>query len=463
MRELGYRVIDMIVDHHLRLAEKPVARRRLRAEYDGIFAGEAPRKGMEPSLVLDLVEKHIMTGIAHSDHPRFFGYVPSPGNYISVLGDALAAGFNVFAGQALVGSSAAAIEATTLGWLRDLVGFPQSTGGIFLSGGSMASLTGLHAARVSAMGGAGHDERLKIYATREAHSSLSKALRILGFSAAQLREVETDRKLAMSEAALEAAIIQDKALGFRPFAVVGTAGTTSTGAVDPLLALRRICNKYRLWLHVDGAYGAAGVLDPTQRDILAGIETADSLVVDPHKWWFQPYEIGAVLVRDGDKLERAFSVNAGYLREAIAAGDRKMGLAGDLTFFNFGPQLTRSFRALKLWMFFKTFGVDAIADAVSRGIRLAESMERWIRQHEQWEVVTAAQLGILTFRSRQNAFPIEALRAAVSTLLADGHALITTTEVKGEVVFRLCLIHPDTTMEAVSSSLDLLARFLDQP
>jgi glutamate/tyrosine decarboxylase-like PLP-dependent enzyme len=290
MRALGYRVIDDIVDQHLRLRSKPVSRRKPRSHYDSLFSGPPPREGANPIEVLRLVEDHVLTGIAHTDHPRLFGYVPSPGNYISVLGDALASGFNVFAGHCLVGSSAAALEATTLGWVRDLVGFPASAGGIFPSGGSMSGCSALHTARTAAVGRAGHDHNLVVYGTDETHSSLAKALRILGFHAQQFRRVATDDALAMAPQALTQAIQSDRSKGLWPFAVLATAGTTSTGAIDPFVELLRICDAQGLWLHVDGAYGAAACLVAEARSNLSGMELADSLVLDPHKYWFQPYE-----------------------------------------------------------------------------------------------------------------------------------------------------------------------------
>jgi aromatic-L-amino-acid/L-tryptophan decarboxylase len=462
MRALGYRVIDDIVDHHLRLHSKPVSRRKPRSHYDALFSGPPPREGANPIEVLRLVEDHILTGIAHTDHPRFFGYVPSPGNYMSVLGDALASGFNVFAGHCLVGSSAAAIEATTLGWLRDLVGFPASAGGIFLSGGSMSGLSALHTARTAAMGRAGHDHSLVVYGTGETHSSLAKALRILGFDTQQFRRVATDAALAMAPPALIQAIQSDRSKGLRPFAVLATAGTTSTGAIDPLVELRRICDAHGLWLHVDGAYGAAACLVAEARGKLSGMELADSLVLDPHKWWFQPYEMGCLLVRDQRLLKAAFAVAAEYLREAAAAGVADgEGLAGDINFYDLGPQLTRSFRALKLWMFFKTFGVDAIGHAVTKGIELAERTEELISASPDWEIVTRAQLGILTFRCpHPKGRAKAAITRAVDRLLADGFALITTTEVRGETVFRACPIHPDASIDDVARSLELLAIYI---
>lgn len=464
MRELGYRVIDMIVEHRAGIRDKPVVRRRPRADYDAVFGHDAPAGGRDPGAVLADVGDHILTGIAHTDHPRFYGYVPSPGNFVSVLGDALAGGFNVFAGHCLAASSAAAIEATTLGWLRDLMGLPQTAGGIFVSGGSMAGLTALHCARTWALGpGEGHDPRLAVYGTAEAHSSLAKALRILGFAPGQLRIVPTDDRLAMDVEALRSRIEADLAGGARPFAVIATAGTTSTGAIDPMAEIRRVCDAHGLWMHVDGAYGGAARLSPRAGGLLAGIESADSLVIDPHKWWFQPYEIGCVLVRDSRLLKRAFSVEAEYLREAAASGGagEAAGLAGEINFYDYGPQLTRSFRALKLWMFIETFGVDAIRAAIEKGIALAETAQAHIEASAAWEIVTPAQLGVLTFRSRRAGRRTgAAIKDAVAGLLENGFALITTTEVRGETVLRLCPIHPDARMDDVAESLARLERFL---
>jgi aromatic-L-amino-acid/L-tryptophan decarboxylase len=263
----------------------------------------------------------------------------------------------------------------------------------------MSGLSALHTARTAAVGHAGHDRSLVVYGTDETHSSLAKALRILGFDTQQIRRVATDDALAMAPQALIQAMQSDRSTGLRPFAVLATAGTTSTGAIDPLLELRRICDAHGLWLHVDGAYGAAACLVAEARSKLVGMELADSLVLDPHKWWFQPYEMGCLLVRDQRLLKAAFAVAAEYLREAAAVGVADgEGLAGDINFYDFGPQLTRSFRALKLWMFFKTFGVDAMGDAVAKGIELAERAEELISASPDWVIVTRAQLGILTFR-----------------------------------------------------------------
>ncbi|GAA0631687.1 aminotransferase class I/II-fold pyridoxal phosphate-dependent enzyme [Sphingomonas ursincola] len=460
MRQLGYRVVDLIVDHQTGMRSKPVARRRERAVYDRRFAAPPPRTATDPQAVLSEVAEHVLTGIAHTDHPRFYGYVPGPGNYVSVLGDALAAGFNVFAGHSLVGSSAAAIESITLGWLRDLMGMPSTAGGIFLSGGSMAGLSALHVARTRALGaGVTHDPTLAVYGTTEAHSSLAKALRTLGFGNDQLRLVPIDDSLRMNVQALAEMVRSDRINGLRPLAVIATAGTTSTGTVDPLLDIRRLCDDENLWMHVDGAYGGAARIGTCAKTLLDGLGMADSLVLDPHKWLFQPYEIGCLLVRDARSLKAAFAVEAEYLREAAAsASSAADGLAGAINFYDYGPQLTRSFRALTLWMFLKTFGLDHVEQAIDRGIKLAEAAEAHISASSEWQIVTPAQIGILTFRSTiASRRRPQVIKRAVQAGLDEGYALITTTEVRGETVFRLCPIHPDAQFDEVATALNKLA------
>lgn len=412
--------------------------------------------------ILDIVEDEILTAITCADHPRFYGYVPGAGSFVAAMGDALASGFNCYAGQVLVGSGSAAVEATVLGWLRTLLGFPASAAGIFLSGGSMANLTALQAARFARLGD-GHDDRLVVYGTREQHFSLNKALRILGFRPDRYRNVETDGAHAMRVEALERMIASDRALGLAPFMVATSAGSTSTGAIDPLADIRRLCDREELWMHVDGAYGAAAWLDPGSRVRLEGMERADSLVIDPHKWWFQPYEIGCVLVRDGALLRRAFSMDGEYLSEARDAGAALSDpLAGDINFYEFGPQLTRSFRALKLWMFIKAQGVDAIAAMIGRGVAMGEALQRLIETSPHWQVATPASLGVVTFRARSERFRApEVTKRAVERLLASGYAYITTTEVDGERLYRLCPINPASVLADIEASLEMLARGLE--
>jgi glutamate/tyrosine decarboxylase-like PLP-dependent enzyme len=324
----------------------------------------------------------------------------------------------------------------------------------------MAGLSALHAARTRALGAeAAHDQTLTVYATSEAHSSLTKGLRILGFGRDQLRLVPVDDDLRMDVDALDRMVRADAEAGLRPLAAIATAGTTSTGVIDPLRAIRRVCDVHGLWMHVDGAYGGAAKAGRRADDLLDGIGEADSLTLDPHKWLFQPFEIGCLLVRDTRWLKDAFATEAGYLREtASAACGEANGLAGNINFYDHGPQLTRSFRALKLWMFIRTFGLDRIGEAIDHGIRLAEQADTHIRASGDWEIVTSAQMAILTFQPKDPAARAQAvIRRAVSAMLEEGYALITTTEVRGQTVLRLCPIHPEAQLSEIRAALDRLA------
>ncbi|MFL5576232.1 MAG: pyridoxal phosphate-dependent decarboxylase family protein [Gemmatimonadaceae bacterium] len=485
MRALGYRVVDHLVDRLTHLESQPVPATGTRQALEDALREPVPEVGTAPDRVLDRVLRDVLPHVAATDHPRFFAFVPSPGNFISVLADALAAGHNVFAGHWLVGAGAAEVELVAIDWLRTLCGLPPSTAGLFVSGGSVATLTALAAARHAVLGR--HRDDAVVYASDQTHASLAKDLRVLGFAPAQLRTLRSDDAFRLSVPALQAAVAEDRATGRRPFCVVANAGTTSTGAVDPLEAVAALCHAEGLWLHVDGAYGAAAVLTETGRAALRGLELADSLTLDPHKWWFQPYEIGCVLVRDGQHLRSAFSVHdaarpagpsdrrhgagapadADAAREAAYLADTVRADAtwevGEVNFYDYGVQLTRSFRALKLWMSLQVFGLSAFRTAVARGIALAEHAERQLRAAPHWEVVTPAQLGVVTFRyGPPGASPaaIDACtRDVVAAMLADGYAMVTSTALRGRPVLRLCPIHPAASEADVDETLHRVAQF----
>ena len=381
------------------------------------------------------------------DHPRFFGFVPGPGNPVGVVADALVSGFSVFAGTWLAAPGAATVELVVLDWLRELCGLPPGTEGLFVSGGSMANLTALSVALDERVG----EERARatVYLSDETHSSVERALRVTGVPPRNVRVLASDRNQRLSPIAVAAAIAADRAAGRLPACVIATAGTTGTGAIDPLRALRRVCDDEGLWLHVDGAYGAAATLSALGREQLRGIELADSLTLDPHKWLFQPLEAGCLLVRDGAALRRSFAVTPTYLRDAAAAD-------AEVNFADRGVQLTRSFRALKLWMSLKTFGAAAFRGAIEHGLELAEHAEALLVEDPAWELVTPARLGIVTFRP---AGADDAVTAALpEAALADGLAFVSTHRVAGRTVLRLCTVNPRTTRADVERTL---ARLLE--
>ena len=458
MRALGYRAVDIIVDHVETLRGRRVANQVPRTQLDAAL-GDFSEEPADPQRVLSLVEREVMSAVTAVDHPRFYAFVPGPGGFVGAMADALASGFNVFAGHWLAASGPGAVELQTIDLLRRECGLPDGAGGLFVSGGSMANLSGLAAARAVKLGGP--DPSAVVYLCDQAHSSVAKGLRVLGFAPDQVRPVGVDDELRMDVDLLAAAVAGDRRAGRRPFCVVASAGTTNTGAVDPLLEVSSVCMSEGLWLHVDGAYGAAAALTERGRAVLSGLELADSIALDPHKWLFQPFEIGCVLVRDVRHLRAAFAVhpedNATYLADVGRIAEREM------TFYEHGVQLTRSFRALKLWMSLRIFGLAAFRAAIERGIALAEEVESRLRADERWEVVTPAQLAVVTFAPRRPELSVQERNAlvqrAVERLTADGYAMVTSTQVRDRVVLRFCLIHPDAQLSEVMDTADALARY----
>jgi glutamate/tyrosine decarboxylase-like PLP-dependent enzyme len=448
MRSIGDRVTAMLTDHWANLSESSVGRTATRQELETALREPAPSKPQPIDDVFRQLQEHVFSNIAHVTHPRYFAFVPGPSNFVSAMADALASGFNVFAGTWLEASGPAQIEMTTIDWLRDELGLPDSASGLFVSGGSVANMTGIAAARHAKR--ADDPNTAVLYCSDQTHVSVDKSFRILGFRPELVRRIKTDENFRIDLGELAEAIDADRAAGLAPFCVVGNAGTTNTGAVDPLHGLREICAERDLWFHIDGAYGGAAVICPQAKAVVSGIELADSVVIDPHKWLFQPYEIGAIFVRDGSLLPRSFSSKAVYMQDAQGAAD-------EVDFADYGLQLTRGFRALKLWMSIKLFGMDAFREAVARGIELAELAEEIVRSHEAFEVVSAASLGCVTFRYAPPGWDSDRMnelnRRIVKRNLDDDYAFVTSTQLGDRTVLRLCTINPRTSDEDLRETI----------
>ena len=448
MRQIGYRVVDRLVDHLATLPTQRVGTKGDPVALIKALTEPVPEQGMEFEAVLDQVERDVLANTMHVNHPRFFAYVPGPGNFVGAMADALISGYNVFAGTWISGSGPAAVELTVLEWLREMCGLPASAGGVFVSGGTMANLTALVVARHVKI--RGRLEDATVYFSDQAHSSLEKALRVIGLPAENQRRVPSDSAYRLPIGELARQIELDRAAGKHPFCVIASAGTTNTGAIDPLPELSALCREQGLWLHVDGAYGAAAIIAERGRELLAGLELADSLSLDPHKWLFQPYEIGCVLVRDRDHLRGTFRILPEYLKDTQLHSD-------EFNFTDYGIQLSRNFRALKLWMSIKVFGLAAFRKAIDRGFVLAEFAEACLRGMPGWEIVTPAQMGIVCFR--YSALDDDAHLSLVQTLLEDGFALITSTILRGQTVLRTCTINPRTTEADIQTALERLDGF----
>jgi aromatic-L-amino-acid decarboxylase len=360
MRALGAQALDLVIHHFETNRADPVAVTLPRAQTERLLRTPLPEEATPVHELVEVLARDVFPNALKSDHPRFYAFVPSPTNFVSVIGDLLISGHNLFAGHWMAASAAGQIEINVIDWLNELVGFPKESGGILVSGGSMANLSAIATAREARLGGS--DPRAIVYCSDQTHSSMAKGLRILGFGADQKRTIATDGGFRLSIAALTAAIAEDRAAGKVPFCVVANGGTTNTGAIDPLDGLADLCAREKLWLHVDGAYGAAAVITERGRSALAGLERADSITLDPHKWLFQPYELGCLLVRDASVLRDAFRVededHADYLEDVTRH------VQHDVNFYECGVQLTRSFKALKLWLSMRTFGLGEFRRAI---------------------------------------------------------------------------------------------------
>jgi aromatic-L-amino-acid decarboxylase len=456
MRALGYKVIDRLVEHFENLRDKPVGRRVDRLMLEERLRESLPEQGTEVEIVLEQLQQDVFNNILYPAHPRFFAGIPSPSNFVSVMADALASGFNVFTGLWRVGPGAVEVELITIDWLRQLCGLPETAGGLFVSGGTAANLTALATARHTRL-----KDQLKdgiAYCSDQTHPAIARSLRVLGFAPHQLRQFPSDTGFRLPLPELEREVAANRAAGKVPFCVVANVGTASTGAVDPLADLADFCREEGLWLHVDGAHGAAAILCNQGRSLLKGLERVDSLAINPHKWLFQPFEIGCVLVRDSHQLKETFRIHREYLKLT----DR----AEEVNFCDYGIQLTRGFQALKLWMSLKVFGLNAFRKAIARGIALAELAEKVLRESPCWEIVTPAQMGIVTFRyvplSRSSAEVDAINRQLVEDMNVDAFAMVGLAVLKGRIALRVCTINPRTTEADIRETIHRLKRLGDE-
>lgn len=457
MRQFGYQVIDAVVEHFDKEREKMPVSLASREEMDQAFNENIPEEASDFKEVLDFVIKEVMPKSNIISHPRSYSFVPGPSNYVSVMADTLATGFNIFSGGWAVSPSASELEIVTMNWLLKLFRFPSKKGGgLFTSGGSMANLTALVTARRQRCGN--DFSKAVIYMSDQAHSSNIKAIRVLGFKKEQVRIIPTDIEFKMAVNKLKNAIAKDRLKRLQPLCIIASAGTTNTGAVDPLDEIAKICKTEKLWFHINGAYGAAAILSKKGSQLLKGIDKADSLTIDPHKWLYQPYEMGCLLVRNHKWLSQTFSEKPEYLRDIE-------GNTSEINFYDHGIQLTRRFRALKFYMSLKTFGLKAFKKAVTYTIDLAEEVEELLRKSSQWEVISPATLAIINFRFNPIKYSfsekeLDAINQEISKRVVESReAILVTTILQNQVVLRMCLINPRTTIDDVKETLQQCENF----
>jgi aromatic-L-amino-acid/L-tryptophan decarboxylase len=457
MLELAHKAAELVVQRIHNLPNEPAWKGGWRSDLEPLLREDPPEEGRPAEEVLERAAREILPVAARVDHPRFFAFVPSSPTWPGVLADFMAAGYNTFQGTWLGASGPSQLEVIVIDWFRDWIGYPESAGGLFTSGGSAASLDGFVAAREAA----GHPERMTVYMSDQSHTALSRAATIIGVRPDNVRKVKGDDFFRMDMEELARMVTEDRAAGFNPIAICGNAGTTNTGAVDPLEALADYCEAEGIWLHVDAAYGGFAVLTDEGKQIFRGLERADSIAMDAHKWLFQPFEAGCLMVKDVRKLEEAFSVRPEYLQDTDWGTDHP-------NFGDRGLQLSRSFRALKVWMSIQTFGMAAFRRSVGRGIELASRAEEYIRASEVLQIANPASLGVVCFRVNPLGLDtadekLEEVNVAVQARIIDEQiAMMSSTRLRGLYSLRLCILNHTTTWQDVRETLETIERFASE-
>ncbi len=452
MRAMGHQLIDSLVDMMCD-PSIPALRRATPDEMTARVDPTAPSHGRDFCDVFAHLRDAVFPYMSRLDHPGYFAFIPACGTWPGALGDLMASALNIYAGSWMEAAGPSQIELVVLDWFKQWIGYPQTAAGVLVSGGSAANITALACAREALLGAM--TDRAVIYVADQGHSSIARAARLLGFRSDQVRVLPTDEDQRLRVDALAAAVDADASAGRQPLLVAAAAGSTNTGAVDPLIGIAALCRERGLWLHVDGAYGAFAALSERGRDALAGIEQAHSVTLDPHKWLYQPFECGALLVRDGDVLRRAFEIVPSYLQDAAVE-------RGEVNFCDLGLQLSRGCRALKIWVSIQCFGLDAFRLAVNRCLDLAEHARLHVDRSPELELMSPARLGIICFRRRGSDGDTEddvaALNAAlVSEFEATGEGLVSSTRLRGRYAIRLCVMNHTSTASDVDRVLDWFA------
>ncbi len=443
IRRFGREVADLIAEYYAALETVPISPREP-DRLDEIFGGPLPEEGTDPFALLAEVKRNVLPNSFHIPSPRYFGlFNPTP-TVIGVFADAIASAINQNMAAWSHGPAGSHIEKTVIRWLCDLVGYGPAAFGTLTSGGSLANYTGLKVAlderlpEIRKGGLTGGGGRPVFYVSTQAHYSLDKIAGMLGLGSDGMRLIECDAGARIVVPALRARIAADRAAGMRPFAVVGIAGTTTSGAVDPLEDLAELCSREGLWYHVDAAWGAAALLSRRHRALLRGIERADSVTLDPHKWFSVPFAAGAIITRDGAALRRTFGVRPHYV------SDRAFTEHEDLNLFQFGVAGSRRLDALKVWLSLRQYGRRGYEDAVDRQIALAGYLATKVSTSQDLEAMSKPNLAVMCFRCvpaalRGDDRELDALQMRIQhTVERRGRAWISTSLLGGRRVIRFC-------------------------
>ena len=461
--EISSQAAQLVAEYFAHVGERPVIAPNYAGKTRSLVDVELPVEGRPlEQLLADC--RTVMDLSRHNGHPRFFGYVASPSTPIGAYADLIASALNANITCWRSGPAGTEIEQLVVRWLGSLIGYDDDAKGLLTSGGSMANMIALLTASRRVNGVAASRKGLwnagppmTIYASEEVHMSIPKAADVLGFGRDNVRTVNCDREHKMRVDDLVLRIKEDQSNGFRPFCVVGSAGTVNTGAIDPLDQIADIVREFNLWFHVDGAYGAPGAMDPTKKEAFAGLERADSVSLDPHKWLYVPVDAGCLLFRDSATAATAFSTeNADYIKLHGHADDAAFA------YWDYGVELSRRFRALKVWLTLGYYGSRRIAEAISKDISLAAYMGELVSQADDFELLAPVELSICCFRyvppdlkgnDRELNRLNEQIMAAVQK---GGRAYLSNATVHGKFGLRACITNFRTTKTDIEQTIEVV-------
>jgi aromatic-L-amino-acid/L-tryptophan decarboxylase len=462
-RAAGHQLVDRIADFLTSLPERPVTTGESPSSIRRALASDRtlPQHGAEAAELLNQAADLLFDHSLFNAHPRFWGYVTSSAAPVGILAELLAAAANPNCGAWLLSPMASEIEAQTIRWIAEMINYPIDCGGLFVSGGNMANIVCFLAARQAKAGGDVRSKgvagaRLRAYCSKETHTWIQKAADIGGLGTDSVRWIAVDHEARIDLQALRAQIRIDLVAGDKPFMVIGNAGTVSTGAMDPLPELAAICREFDLWFHIDGAYGGFAAVCPDAPPEFAGMGLADSLAVDPHKWLYAPLEAGCALVRDISKLRDAFAYHPAYYHFGVEA----------INYFDLGPQNSRGFRALKVWLALQQVGREGYVQMISDDIRLSRAMFERIAEYPELEALTQG-LSITTFRfvpqdlkakDAAEDYLNDLNRDLLTRLQQGGEVYLSNAIIGGKYALRACIVNFRTTLQDVDALLPIIVR-----
>ena len=474
-RAAGHALVDRIAALLASLSDRPVAPHTTPSAIRALLGdGRLPETGDDPAKLLNDAASVLFDNSTFNGHPRFFGYITASAAPIGILADMLAAAVNPNVGAWSLSPSATEIERQAVRWVAEFLGFPASCGGLFVSGGNMANMVCFLAARTAYATRAGWDLRAKgmfagdgakltVYTSAETHTWIQKAVELYGLGNDAVRWIEVDSELRMRMDRLRERMAEDRRAGFLPFLVIGTGGSVATGAVDPLPEIATLCREERVWFHVDGAYGAPAARVPGAPATLAALGDADSVAVDPHKWFYAPLEAGCALVRDPNALRAAFSHQPSYYHFPDVAEDPA------INFHELGPQNSRGFRALKVWLAFKQVGREGYTKLIADDIALSRRMYEKVEAHPELEALTHG-LSITTFRyvprdlspslsPDERTKYLNELNTTLLTRLQEGGAIyLSNAVINGVFALRACIVNFRTSVADVDAVPDIVVK-----